>query len=93
MVLIRILILNMIEILGRSFQPKVHVGKRFRDVRRLTNQRKRHIFPLGRPVEFHDIKKARWKFPPGFSILLSPSRIISNPAYSLSTLHFLSPLI
>jgi len=83
----------MIEILGRSFQPEEQLGKRFWNMRRLKNQRKPLISLSERPAEFHDIKKARWKFPSGFSLLFVPCRVTSSPAYSLSTLHFLPSLI
>jgi len=83
----------MIEILGRSFQREEQLEKRFWNVRRLTNQRKPQISLFERPAEFHDIKKARWKFPSGFSLLFVPCRVTSSPAYSLSILHFLPSLI
>jgi hypothetical protein len=91
--LIRIFILNMIEILGRSFQREEQQEKCFWNVWRLKNQRKPLISLSERPAEFHDIKKARWKFLSGFSMLFPPCRVTSSPSYSLSTLHFLPSLI
>jgi len=91
--LIRVFILNMIEILGRFFQWEEWLEKRFWNVRRLINQKTPQLSLSERPGEFHDIKKARRKFPPGFSMLFPPCRVTSNPAYSLSTLHFLPSLI
>jgi hypothetical protein len=83
----------MIEILGRSFEWEEQQEKCFWNVWRLKNQRKPLISLYERPAEFHDIKKARWKLPSGFPKLFVPCRVTSNPAYSLSTLHFLPSLI
>jgi hypothetical protein len=90
MALIRIVVLDMIEILAGIFQPGGQPQKRLREG---TKRTKLPIFLSERPVEFHDIKKARWKLPSGFPMVLSPYRVTSSPAYSLSFHHFLPSLI
>jgi hypothetical protein len=83
----------MIEILTGGIQSNGELQKGLWDRGRFKKWIKFPLILQERPAEFHDIKEARWKFPPGFSILLSPCRVTSSPACSLSIHHFLSSLI
>lgn len=92
MVLIRALILMMNEILVGFYQAKGQPQKRLWGGERFKEQTRLPVLLLERPVEFHDIQRARWKFPSEFSMSLSLCRITLSPAYSLSIHHSLPSL-
>ncbi len=74
----------MIEILTGAFRQKRQLMKSPLRGERLAGRVKRpDLLTIG-PAGFHDIEKVRWEFSEGFSIILSPCQVRSNPTFSLS---------